>query len=321
MSGCGYSQREPFPAQYTAVAVPIFENASFERGVEFDLAEALTKELRSRTPYSVRRADIADTVLDGEITRVDRDMLSRREVGGVPQEVEVTVSIDFTWTDARTGETIVDRRGFEAVGRHLPTAPIGEPFEVAKREAVERLARDVVTAMRPTGHRSRRRGTCASSISDRPQKKASSAESVGDFRASVGRFPCFYAICGVFTVERSDTQIRQDAAAPDFQWTRGGRNRRGRCKAKVSRPNDPFQGAAGGRGAGQSPVRYAAINPQICLKSQKKEPRTKEAIKATPGETHANRCSIRICVDPRSFAVDSSGHSVRLQHCVDRKLA
>ncbi|MFW5682900.1 MAG: LptE family protein [Phycisphaeraceae bacterium] len=148
VSGCGYSQREPFPEQYTAVAVPIFENASFERGVEFDFAEALTKELRSRTPYRVRRADIADTLLDGRITRVDRDLLSRREVGGVPQEVEVTVSLDFTWVDAQTGETILDRRGFEAVGRHIPTSPVGEPYEVAQREAVERLARDVVTAMR-----------------------------------------------------------------------------------------------------------------------------------------------------------------------------
>lgn len=148
LAGCGYSQREPFSERYTAVAVPIFENASFERGIEFDLAEALTKELRSRTPYQIRRADIAETVLDGEITRVDRDMLSRREVGGVPQEVEVVVSIDFTWIDARTGETIRERRGFEAVGRHIPTAPIGEPFDVAQRQAVERLARDVVTAMR-----------------------------------------------------------------------------------------------------------------------------------------------------------------------------
>lgn len=146
--GCGYSQKEPFPEQYGAVAVPIFENASFERGVEFDFAEALTKELRSRTPYRVDRADIADTVLDGRITRVDRNLLSRREVGGVPQEVEVTVSLDFTWVDADTGETILERRGFEAVGRHIPTAPVGEPYEVAQREAVERLARDVVTAMR-----------------------------------------------------------------------------------------------------------------------------------------------------------------------------
>ena len=147
-TGCGYSQREPFPERYASVAVPIFENASFERGVEFDLAEALTKELRSRTPYTVRRSNIADTVIEGEISRIDRDMLSRREVGGVPQEIEVTVTIDFTWVDARTGETILERRGFEAVGRHIPTAPVGEPFEVAQREAVERLARDVVTAMR-----------------------------------------------------------------------------------------------------------------------------------------------------------------------------
>lgn len=147
-AGCGYTGREPFPERFSSVAVPIFENATFERGVEFDLTEALTKELRSRTPYAVRRSASAQTTIEGEITHVARDMLSRREVGGVPQEVEVSVTVDFAWVDARTGETILERRGFTAVGRHIPTAPVSEPAEVAKREAVQRLARDIVTELR-----------------------------------------------------------------------------------------------------------------------------------------------------------------------------
>ena len=148
LAGCGYSQREPFPEGYASVAVPIFENRSFERGVAFDLSEALTKEIQARTPYAVARTAAADTVLEGEITRFERDLLSRRQVAGVPQEIEVTVRVDFVWRDADTGEAIVERRGFAAVGRHVPTAPVGEPVEIATRSAVQRLARDIVTAMR-----------------------------------------------------------------------------------------------------------------------------------------------------------------------------
>ena len=146
--GCGYSTREPFPTRYASVAVPVFDNASFERGVEFDLTEAVTKELQSRTPYVLARPGAADTVLDGRIIGLERDMLSRRESGGVPQEIEVVIRVDFQWRDARSGEVILDRQGFEAVGRHIPASPVGEPVEIAVRSAVQRMARDIVTTMR-----------------------------------------------------------------------------------------------------------------------------------------------------------------------------
>lgn len=148
LPACGYSGREPFPEAYRSVAVPVFGNRSFERGVEFDLAEAITKELRRRSPYAVTRSASGDTVLEGEVVSVRRTLLDRREVGGVPQEVEVAVVIDFVWRDASTGEVILDRRGFEGVGRHVPTSPVGEPVQVAIRDAVQRLARDVVSTMR-----------------------------------------------------------------------------------------------------------------------------------------------------------------------------
>ena len=52
-SGCGYSQQEIYPDHVQTVAIPLFENRTFYQGVEFDLTEALVKEIELRTPYKV----------------------------------------------------------------------------------------------------------------------------------------------------------------------------------------------------------------------------------------------------------------------------
>lgn len=146
--GCGYSSKELFPTEVHTVAVPIFENRTFYRGVEFELAEAMVKQVESRTPYKVVAPGMAQTILEGTITDIEQTQLSRRRPGGLPQEMEVTVTVDFVWKDLGKGGVIKDRRGFQAVGRYIPTAGIGEPFETAQHDAVERLARDIVSTMR-----------------------------------------------------------------------------------------------------------------------------------------------------------------------------
>ena len=148
LTGCGYSSKELFPTQYQTVASPRFENRTFYRGLEFELAEALTKQIESRTPYKIVAPGSAQTILEGTITDVQQTQLSRRRPGGVPQEVELTVTVDFVWKDLTSGEVITDRRGFVSVGRHVPTSGIGEPFEIAQHQAIERLARDIVSTMR-----------------------------------------------------------------------------------------------------------------------------------------------------------------------------
>ncbi len=147
MTGCGYSSHQLFPQRYQTVAVPIFENRTFYRGVEFDLSEALVKAIELRTPYKVTSPDSADTILQGTITRVEQDQLSRQRRGGVPQELEVTLSVDFEWRDLIAGETICDRRGFESVGRYSPTSPISHPFEAAQHQAVQQMAVGIVASM------------------------------------------------------------------------------------------------------------------------------------------------------------------------------
>jgi len=148
--GCGYTTGGSFPEQYATVAVPIFENRTFyeTEGLSRELTEAIVKHVEQRTPYTTARGGRADTELSGVITSVDQRLLSRNPDTGLPEQLEVTVTIDWQWKDQRTGETIVDRRGFSAVGRYLPATPIGEPYEAAQHAAVDKLARDIVSAMR-----------------------------------------------------------------------------------------------------------------------------------------------------------------------------
>ena len=154
LAGCasdptvGYSTRSTYTTQVRTVALPIFENATFDRGVEFDLADALVKEIEARTPYKVTSPERADTVLSGSIRSVRRDAISKSRLTGLSEEVVLGVTVDFVWKEQRTGRVLLERTGFAAQGLFLPSPPSGEPVELAEFAAVQQLARDIVGIMR-----------------------------------------------------------------------------------------------------------------------------------------------------------------------------
>ena len=148
-TGCGYTTQELYPTQFNTVSVPNFENRSGERGVEFALREALIKEIEQRTPYKVvGSSSLADTQLTGSVLRIDRQLISRDPNAGLPQEIELTVTIDFDWRDLRTGKTLRGYKGFSAAGQFVPARVVGEFEEDGRRQAVQRLAQDIVSQMR-----------------------------------------------------------------------------------------------------------------------------------------------------------------------------
>ncbi len=147
LAGCGYSQQGLYPQNVRTVSVPIFDNHSFYQGTEFDLTEALIKEIELRTPYKVTSASNADTILQCVITSVEQARLSRQRIGSVPQELELRIAVDFRWKDLRTGQTLRQREGFEAVGRYIPTGPVSETLAVGQHAAVQRLAGQIVSVM------------------------------------------------------------------------------------------------------------------------------------------------------------------------------
>jgi hypothetical protein len=146
IAGCGYQQGGLFDADVRTVAVPIFENQSFYRGLEFDLTEATIKQIELKTPYKVVGPEVADTVLQGTITGVEQTLLSRGDAG-LPQELELRVTLDIEWLDARTGRPLRSREGFEVVGHYVPARRVGQPLEAASHAVAQRLADRVVSMM------------------------------------------------------------------------------------------------------------------------------------------------------------------------------
>src|SRR5271165_4655036 len=109
LAGCGYSQSgdydKPLKNGYQwhslyrediqSVAVPIFTTTAFRRNVEFQLSQAVVQQIESRTPYKVVPRERADTILEGEISSVDVETLSRGFDTNIPQEQLMIVTVNF----------------------------------------------------------------------------------------------------------------------------------------------------------------------------------------------------------------------------------
>ena len=155
LCGCGYQMAGSMPGEgggggarslyrqdIRTVAAPIFTNKTFRRGWEFNLSKAVVTQLEAHTPYKVVPAERADTILEGEIISVDVDTISNAQSGGIPQEQLLTIVVNFTWKDLRTGRTLAERRGFEQSAPYYPT--LGEGQFTGAQQNVERLALAIV---------------------------------------------------------------------------------------------------------------------------------------------------------------------------------
>jgi hypothetical protein len=138
----GYAWKGLYRGDVKTVAVPIFVNRTFYRGVEFDLSKAVINELEMRTPYKVAPRERADTLLEGEIIGVSVRTLSRNEFNALPQEQLYIVNVNFTWKDLRSGKILATRHNFEQTAPYYPT--LGEGQFAGNQENIERLALAIV---------------------------------------------------------------------------------------------------------------------------------------------------------------------------------
>jgi hypothetical protein len=156
MTGCGYTSvgdepsggyqwRSLYRENIKSVAVPIFTNKDYTRGVEFSLTKALVSQIEAQTPYKVVPRERADTILEGEITSVKKDTVSRDSRTAVPQEQLVVLTVDFVWKDLHSGRILVERRNLEQTATFYPT--LGEGQFVGNQQAVEKLALGIVQEM------------------------------------------------------------------------------------------------------------------------------------------------------------------------------
>lgn len=153
-AGCGYQQTNGDATQkgyvwhslyredIRTVAVPIFTNKDFHRGVEFQLTKAVVNQIELQTPYKVVDRNKADTILEGEITTVRSNVMSLDRTTALPQEQMLTVTVNFVWKDLKTGRIIVNRKDFSQSTTYYPT--LGESSYIGTQSNVEKLALAIV---------------------------------------------------------------------------------------------------------------------------------------------------------------------------------
>jgi hypothetical protein len=143
----GYTSSSLYPTNFRSVAVPIFENSTMTRNIEFMLTDAVIKEIQSRTQYRILGEQYADTLLTGTIKSVDLQMLSQSRNTGLANEMLVKVIIDFEWLNLIQGGRITGRQNFATSAVFIPSRPSSEPFEVGEFAVVQQLASDIVDQM------------------------------------------------------------------------------------------------------------------------------------------------------------------------------
>ncbi len=138
VSGCGYSQKSLISRKINSIYITTFENNTFMRGIEFDIAKALKDEIMSRTSLRIVQKDSADVIMTGEIGGSAQAALSQSRDNIVESSVSISASV--TLLDTRTGRSM----GGGAGGSASFIVDRGENVQSATEEAIANLARVLV---------------------------------------------------------------------------------------------------------------------------------------------------------------------------------
>jgi hypothetical protein len=154
LSGCasdptnGYAFASTYDQSIRTVAVPIFENPTFEYGIEFQLTEAIIKEIHRSTPWRVVDRERAETELAGSITNADLRVLGTDSQTGLIEQYAYDLGVTFEFKDRRDGRVMLARSNFRAAESFVSDRLAGERLESGQRATIDQLARDIVAELR-----------------------------------------------------------------------------------------------------------------------------------------------------------------------------
>ncbi|RKY25619.1 MAG: hypothetical protein DRP62_00655 [Planctomycetota bacterium] len=142
----GYSNESLFPKDISSVYVEMFDNKSFRRGVEYKLTDALAKRIEAETPYKIiDDRNRADTVISGQITKVDESILTVERETGRALEKEVALRAVVSWKNLKTGELLLDNKTVIASANYSQWQNQG--FRYGSTLAANNLAQKIVELM------------------------------------------------------------------------------------------------------------------------------------------------------------------------------
>ncbi len=142
----------PYPPEIRTVYVPVFESIDPRRGYEYQLTEAVQKEIQKRTHFRLAKPPVADTQLNCRIITIRKDVLGETAFDD-PRILQHSIAIEATWINLRTHETIAQHRvpigpAFTPVRAESDFAPeLGHSLATVNQQTIDQLARQVVQIM------------------------------------------------------------------------------------------------------------------------------------------------------------------------------
>jgi len=143
-AGCGYTSEPLIESRYGTVYVETFDNDSRYRGYEVGLTRALINEINAKTDLRIVARDQADTVITGKIADFRQHVLTEDEDDNV-RETEITLRVNMTWTDRRTGRPVRVIRDF--VDAEQVKWELGQTVESQSVELFRHVAERLVERM------------------------------------------------------------------------------------------------------------------------------------------------------------------------------
>jgi len=142
----GYTSANLYRTDVKTVCVKMLENKTFRRSIEFDLTSAICRQIELHCPYKIESDNSkADTVIYGQITSVEEDVLTQQRKLDRPIENLVVLTVEITWKDLRSGEMLMDNQRFRLDSSYAPL--LGSTRDIAAKEAADKIAVIIVQAM------------------------------------------------------------------------------------------------------------------------------------------------------------------------------
>lgn len=142
-AGC-YTTGLRFPPHVHRVAVPIFGNETYVRGVELDLTERVRQILLEQADVSIAPTEAqADASIRGRVLRVDFPVLvANKEPRILEGSSEMEVEAELV--DPRSGRVLARVRGRDRIEY---TVPLNETRESSTADLIDQLAWKIVLGL------------------------------------------------------------------------------------------------------------------------------------------------------------------------------
>jgi len=140
-AGCYRVAGKPYE-NVSTVGVKVFVNKTLYRDVDFELTDALRRELSASTYYTVETPRNADAVLEGELTDY-RELAEVVDENQVVTARRIVAAARYSLTDNHTGEVLAGPK--TAKWSELYRTRTGLPLDEVRQETFRKLARKIVT--------------------------------------------------------------------------------------------------------------------------------------------------------------------------------